>query len=76
MYCFVLFPSESSKKPLVHWVNDPGLSLQWLRVLLWHGFDQGIHCGHGHTYTKKALTEVRVQDFQECVKGRKSIILS
>ena len=24
---------------LAQWVKDPALSLQWLRLLLWHGFD-------------------------------------
>ena len=30
--------------PVAQWVKDPALSLQWLRSLLWHGFNPWDIC--------------------------------
>ena len=35
------------------WVKDPGLSLLWLRSLLWHGFDPWPGTSHATCAAKK-----------------------
>jgi len=35
----VSLKTKKSSYPVVQWVKDPELSLKWLRLLLWHGFD-------------------------------------